>query len=529
MEDQLDDDVVVKVGRKRANHEIDQDLNSSLSENKDASSNTKLQEIPTTDKVTTMESDSKAPSSIHQENRVESSREEMREVREENERLKKELGQRMKDYEALQMQFYEETKKSTLVTVEAEAPDHDQLVSLSLGRFSSQLKKTKICSQTTKQLEDHDKSDDNNNNRHLSLALKCKSESDANEATISSTFEEAKKDSTETWSHDNSNQKTIQNGDDEVVQQNPLKKTRVCVRLRCDTPTMNDGCQWRKYGQKISKGNPCPRAYYRCTVASSCPVRKQVQRCAEDMSILMTTYEGTHNHPLAVSATSMASTTSAAASMLLSTSSSSSSSRTQGLNFYLSSSNRHNNSNEFYFQNSSFSPSPSHPTITLDLTNSSSSHHFKTSSSSKFMPSSLNFTTSTTHHHQQSNPVPNYRTHLGGFRPPLTIPPFIPQQDTSLSTATQTITAHPSFQSALVSALTSIIATNGATLSSMDNSVHKFKWSDHFPGASSSYSHPTTKANACATSLMLLPTSLPFSSPKSNASPSLGENKDHPI
>ncbi|KAL6142985.1 hypothetical protein ACLB2K_061260 [Fragaria x ananassa] len=74
-----------------------------------------------------------------------------------------------------------------------------------------------------------------------------------------------------------------------------VREPRVVVEIESEIDILDDGYRWRKYGQKVVKGNPNPRSYYKCTSAG-CPVRKHVERASHDLKYVITTYEGKHNH-----------------------------------------------------------------------------------------------------------------------------------------------------------------------------------------------------------------------------------------
>ncbi|KAK4798093.1 hypothetical protein SAY86_030419 [Trapa natans] len=74
-----------------------------------------------------------------------------------------------------------------------------------------------------------------------------------------------------------------------------LREPRFCFQTRSDIDVLDDGYKWRKYGQKVVKNSLHPRSYYRCT-HNNCRVKKRVERLSEDCRMVITTYEGRHNH-----------------------------------------------------------------------------------------------------------------------------------------------------------------------------------------------------------------------------------------
>ncbi|GAB4825272.1 hypothetical protein Ancab_008145 [Ancistrocladus abbreviatus] len=98
---------------------------------------------------------------------------------------------------------------------------------------------------------------------------------------------------------ENSVQKRRKKGVDNVdaVVDKPSNEPRIVVETVSAVDIVNDGYRWRKYGQKLVKGNRNPRSYYRCS-NTGCPVKKHVERASHDSTVVITTYEGQHDHDM---------------------------------------------------------------------------------------------------------------------------------------------------------------------------------------------------------------------------------------
>ncbi|KAL7593807.1 hypothetical protein Lser_V15G35608 [Lactuca serriola] len=79
----------------------------------------------------------------------------------------------------------------------------------------------------------------------------------------------------------------------------PIREPRVVVQTISEVDILDDGYRWRKYGQKVVRGNPNPRSYYKCT-SGGCQVRKHVERASHDPKAVITTYEGKHDHDVPI-------------------------------------------------------------------------------------------------------------------------------------------------------------------------------------------------------------------------------------
>ncbi|MED6152108.1 hypothetical protein PIB30_088826 [Stylosanthes scabra] len=147
--------------------------------------------------------------------------------------------------------------------------------------------------------------DDNNNKKQQQQILlnhNSSVSSSSNEADASVTEEDSAKSSKKHEKQDQEDEEEDEDAKSKKENNNKAKKKekkprepRFAFMTKSEIDHLEDGYRWRKYGQKAVKNSPYPRSYYRCTT-QKCIVKKRVERSYQDPSIVITTYEGQHNH-----------------------------------------------------------------------------------------------------------------------------------------------------------------------------------------------------------------------------------------